>query len=439
MLENKKLMIGARWGLALFLAALLALPFATPASAGEVFPGDPDAIVPAGTTIEDDVFMAGRVVRVDGDVRGNVFATGQEIIINGSVDGTLFAAGQVLTINGEVAGSVFGAGYAIEYGSDAQVGGSVHFGGFSLKAEEGSQFARSLYMGGYQADLSGDIGRDVIASLSALRLNGNVDRDVLLELNEPQNASQTNPDDFTFYIPGNVQVLPLGIDQGQGSTIGGELDYTVIPQNIEIPEVPVTIDAPRVADDVVGAYVSNWVRTRVGDFFALLIVGALFFTWLPKQSSQAVEELEQRPFGNMGWGLLVALLFPLAFVIAILIVILLAVLAGLITLGELVGTIVSLGGLGIAALWIGFSLIFWMLSKTVIVYLVGSKLLERVRPETLDSRWALLIILALGLLIYEILRAIPILGAAIALLVILAGVGALFQVARSMWLERRSA
>ena len=50
----------------------------------------------------------------------------------------------------------------------------------------------------------------------------------------------------------------------------------------------------------------------------------------------------------------------------------------------------------------------------------------------------LVIVLAVGLLIYEILRAIPLLGWMIALLVILAGVGAFFQVARNAWIARRA-
>jgi len=137
--------------------------------------------------------------------------------------------------------------------------------------------------------------------------------------------------------------------------------------------------------------------------------------------------------------LLVALLIPLTLVLAIMLVVMLAVLGGLVTLGQLAGTILSIGGLSVAALWIFFGLVFWLVSKTIFAYFVGQRLLERIRPETLDGRWAIVVVLAMGLLIYEILRAIPLFGWIVALLVILAGVGSLYQVARAAWMARRAA
>lgn len=437
MLKETNIFSRTRWGFAFVLALLIALPFATPANAGEVIPGNPDAYLGPDVVIDDDLFISGRYVQVDGIVRGDLFAAGQEIEINGTVEGNVFMVGQVHIINGTVGGSVFAGGYSIKFGPDADINGSSYFGGFSLLAAQGSQIARNLYMGGYQADLAGEVGRDVIASLSALKLEGSVAGDVLLQLNESMD-SRGNRNDFTFYIPGNVEILPEGIDQGEDSSIGGELDYSVNRIQLDLPEFDGSF-SPDISSDFVGVFFANWARARVGEFFSLLILGALFFYLWPKRSSDAVDELKARPFANMGWGLLVALLFPLVLVIAIGIVIMLAVIGGVVTLGELAGTILSLGGLVVATFWISFGLLFWMISKTIFAYYVGRALIERIRPETLDSRWAAVIVLALGLFLYEILRAVPLFGAIMAIFVILAGAGALLQVARSAWQERRSA
>ena len=439
MFKETNIFSGSRLALALILALMIAIPFATPASAGEILPGDPDVYIGPDEVIDDDLFVSGRFIQIDGTVRGDVFAAGQEITINGLIEGNLFTAGQLHMINGQVDGSVFAVGFSIEYGPEAIVGGSSFVGAYSLLAAEGSQITRNLYLGGYQANLAGDIGRDVIASLSAFKLEGSVAGDVLLELNEARDSS-VNPNDFTFYFPGNVEVLPEGIDQVAGSFIGGQLDYSVNQIQIDIPFLYGNSNTNiNIADDLVGAYFANWIITRVGEFVALLIIGALFFNYMPKTSGNALAEFEKQPFANMGWGLLVALLIPLTLVLAIAFVVMLAVIGGILTLGQLAGTILSIGGLGVGALWVFFGLVFWLVSKTVFAYFVGQKLLERIRPETLDGSWAIVVILAVGLLIYEILRAIPLFGWIAALLVILAGVGSLYQVIRAALLARRAA
>ncbi len=54
----------------------------------------------------------------------------------------------------------------------------------------------------------------------------------------------------------------------------------------------------------------------------------------------------------------------------------------------------------------------------------------------MDGRWGLFIALVIGVLLYEIIRAIPLLGGLTALVVILLGVGAISQVIWNMWQSR---
>lgn len=421
---------------ALLLALILALPFAGPASAGEVIPGDPNATVGPNEVIEDDLIISGQRITIDGTVRGDVFAGGQDIIVNGTVEGNLFVTGQVIEVNGTVSGSLFAAGYSLELGSEAAIAGSTFFGGFAVDTADGSQIDHTLYVGGYQAQLAGDIGRDVIAGLGAFQLDGTVQRNVMLEVSQAQNPGAGTPEDFSVYFPGNnIRVLEGGTVQTEGGVIGGELDYRINEYQIETPQFDPNVD---VGEEVAGAFVANAVRTRIGEFIALLIVGGLFFYQMPRRAEEAMVVYEETPFANIGWGTLVALLFPAFLVLLVMVIIFLAVLFGIITLGQLAGTIVSVGMLTFGSVWVLAGLVFWMLSKTLFGYLVGQKLMERVRPDSLDGRWAVLIALAIGLLIYEILRAIPFIGIFFALLVILIGVGALFQSARNAWMARRA-
>jgi hypothetical protein len=109
----------------------------------------------------------------------------------------------------------------------------------------------------------------------------------------------------------------------------------------------------------------------------------------------------------------------------------LAILLGIITLGELVSTVLGFGVVGIAILSVLFGFVLWMASKAIFGHLVGEKLFDRLSPSTLDSRWGALLALAVGVLIYEVVRIIPIVGAIVAFFVVLIGLGAVAVVWRS--------
>lgn len=432
MFERKKLANGFRVVILLLLAVMLAFPFASPARAAEIIPGNPDAYVAEDVVIDDDLFISGRLVQIDGIVLGDVFAVGEEVRINGRIDGNLFLAGELLKLNGEVSGNIFGAGISLQLASPSKVSGNVYFAGFSFQTVEQSQIARNVYLAGYQALLNGEIGRNVVAALNAFQLNGFVGRDVYLELNESQNSFDDPVNDVTIHLPDDIQLLPEGFIEGENATVLGELTYTV--NRYDFTPRRIVID-----DDLAGLFVTNWARSRIGEFMALLIVGLLLFSLWPGPGRRAVEEIRVRPFANMGWGLLLLTAFPLFIVMALAAVILLAILLGLLTLGSLAGTVLSLGGLSIAGFWAIFGLIFWMISKIVFAYLIGHSLVERVSPEAIDGSWGLLLALSIGLLLYEIARAIPILGFAFAIVVILIGLGSVFRVLWSTWQERGKA
>jgi len=419
-------------GAVLFIMlAMLAFPLAGSARAAEVFPGDPDAYIAEDVIIEDDLFVSGRRVQIDGTVLGDVFAAGEDIEINGHIDGNLFAAGQTITINGEVSDNLVAATYSLQMGSAANVSGNVYFAGFNFQADEESQVARNVYAAGYQALLEGDIGRNVLASLSAFQLDGSVGGDVQLELNQANSYNRSQLSDVTVYIPENVIILPEGIIEGDNSSVAGDFEYSINRYDFNPPITN--------GDDIAGFFVTNWLRSRVGEFFGLLILGLLLFYLLPGPARRAVEEMREQPFSSMARGALLALAFPLFIVVSIALVIFVTIVFGAVTLGNLAGTILSLGGLSIAAFWTIFSLLFWMVSKTIFAYLIGNSIVDRVSPDSMQGSWGLLMALVVGLGLYEVIRAIPLLGHLTAILVILLGVGAIFQVIWKAWQQRRLA
>ncbi|MEX1071244.1 MAG: polymer-forming cytoskeletal protein [Anaerolineales bacterium] len=401
---------------ALFVLAILALPFASVAKAETIITGD-YAVVGPDEVIDDDLFISGQSVQIDGTVNGDVFAAGQEIVVNGTVNGNLFMAGQVLMNNGTVDGTIYAVGFSLDLGPAANVSGNVYMAGFSLETAQGGTVGRSLYSVGYQTILNGDVDRDVLFSGGAFRLNGSIGRNLKVEISESDGRANEGSQ---FYMPGDVEMIDPGYELGDQATVGGEIDYTIT----EYRNVSVEVDARPLAS----LHVANAIRTRVGELISLFIVGAVMLTVWPTQTKRFEDQMRERPLQSIGLGLLLAIVFPVALLLAIFLVILLAIFGGLITLGELAGTIIGFGGLaiGLAAALFGF--VFWLASKAVFGHLVGEQLFERVSPRSLDSRWGALSALLVGVLVYEVLRAIPVLGAILAIFVILIGLGAVAAV-----------
>jgi hypothetical protein len=74
-----------------------------------------------------------------------------------------------------------------------------------------------------------------------------------------------------------------------------------------------------------------------------------------------------------------------------------------------------------------FTLTVQYLSKTIVADMVGTLILKRVSPQSLEYR---ILPLLLGLVLYVLLRSIPILGWAIEVIVTLFGLGAILVTLR---------
>lgn len=419
----------ARFLGAALLLALFSFPLAGRASAAEIITGDPNIVIGEDEVIEDDLILSGALVEMNGTVLGDLFMTGQEVILNGTVEGTVFIGAQIIRVDGEVDGSLFAGGYALTLGSQASVDRSLYFGGFSFKAEEGSYVGRSLYPANYQTILEGEVERDVVAGAAAFELNGTVGGDVYVDLGEVESDADPSVFPWTGFVPGGVRMIEPGFRQGEEAAVGGEVSYTVTQVQVEGLEV-----TPPEPERVVGFIIAGWLRQRIGEFLALLLIGALLLRFYPAVLLRAGEYIQDRPLPSAGYGCLSLLAFFIGVPLAIGLIILAAILGGVVTLGSLVNDILGLGSASVGLVIAAFLVTVSLLTKTVVSFLVGKKVLDQFVKETEQGYWYDVGALAVGLLIYEILRAIPLgFGWLIGLVVTLVGLGALYFAMRK-WL-----
>ena len=92
-------------GAVLLLAVLVTVLAAVPALAADARSGETVTIA-SGEVIDDDLYIAGNSIIIDGIVDGDLWAVGGTITVNGRVSGSIVAVGETVDINGDAAHTV---------------------------------------------------------------------------------------------------------------------------------------------------------------------------------------------------------------------------------------------------------------------------------------------------------------------------------------------
>jgi len=423
----------------MYLALILVLVFSFGfVGSAQAFEFIEDGDLPAGEVVDDDLFIAGDNIVIDGTVNGDLFAFGQNIIFNGTVNGSLVTGGQFIEINGEVTGSVYNGSNATTVGSSAVIGRNMYFGGFSLTVEDGDKIGRDMAIGGYQAVLDGEVGRDLYAGAGALEINGVVGGDVNAEVDGPEADMGPMPF-FSFMPPGTPAMISPGLRISESAEIGGKVAYTSstnqsssietapgggIVYSTPVPDVDTAPDqigpGPQVTSTV---NVGRWFLQRGRELVTLLALGALVLWLLPDLFNKVIDKAVSEPLPSSGWGLVTVIAGYAGAAVLAGLVLALATFFGVLTLGGLGRTIMGVGFSSLGLAMAVFVLLVTYGSKLIIAFWGGKWILEKLFPQYAETKvWPLV----LGVLIYVFLRAIPILGWIVAVVITLIGMGAMW-------------
>ena len=409
---------------------LLTLVVAASVQATELVQGP---TIGADEVIDDDVFIGGERVTVDGIVKGNLFAAGTDVTINGDVEGSLFVAGQVVKVNGRVDGSVFAGASHVILGRSAEVGRNMYAGCLGLDVESGSVVGRDLLVGAYQAVLEGEVARDVRAGVGALEINGSVGRDVHVDVGDP---GDTVSMPSAFGPPGAPPMIAQGLRVSSDASIGGELVYTSPSEQgssiLARPEGGIAYQTPtpsdtdekteRVASRSFGRRAWRWFLRRLREFVSLLVLGLLAMSLIPEKMDALAAKARSDTVPALGWGFLALIA---GYVGA-------AVIAGVLLMVGILLAIISLGGLSSVWFGIGFSSLGLAFGVFTALVVYGSKLvvalwIGKLIAQSADTppRTQRIVGGVLGIVIYVIVRGIPILGWIASVVVTLIGLGAI--------------
>jgi len=346
----------------------------SPAAAADIRSGD--ITIEASETIEDDLYVAGGNIAINGTIHGDLIAAGNFISVDGTVTGDVIAAGQSVTIRGQGGGSVRAAGNPVVV--EGKVTNDLLVAGNELTILSNGRVGRDAIVGSTNTTISGQVGRDLQAGSTNVKIDGGIGGNVLASVDRLQLTDR--------------------------ATVGGNLKYTskteaqiANPASVKGTverQIPESGRAPLVTGPA--ALVLEWLKGLIG----LLILGILVVFFFPGFSRRAGEALVHSPWLTLAIGALVLVGLPILSVLFF-------------AVGALIG-----------GWWIGFvvlALLVVALALSIPVAAVGiGGALLRIARRPVPVWFALLI----GLIVLLLVALIPILGGLVIFCALLFGMGA---------------
>lgn len=393
-------------------------------------------IIGPDEVVDDDLYATANQVVVEGTIRGDLVAFGQSVTVDGTVEGDLIGAGQSVEIGGEVDDDARIAGQALLLSEGASVGDDLIAAAYSLENEPESNVGGTLWYAGYQALLAGSVGEDLAGAVNALTLGGEIGGDADVDVDGEEGGA--GPPAFGPVPQVPIPTVEPGLTLTDSALIGGNLTYQSSTEAQIDPGARIEGDVVREErpveeeeEEATRSPVAETVLDSLRSLVALVLVGLLLVWLVPGWIRRRAYTVLDRPLASLGWGLLGLVAFLILGMGILLVTILLAIVLGLLTLGGLVALFVVLGLLAEAALVLAFWISTNYLAQIIVSFLAGVLLVEAIRPGRSRGR---VLPLVVGLILYVLLRAIPVLGPLVGLAVVLLGLGTL---TRWIWVKLR--
>jgi len=383
------------------LAAVLTITIllAAPASAADVRQGD-KLVIPAGEVVNDDLYLFGSGITIDGTVNGDVIAFGNNIVVNGPVNGSINSVGNYTVIKGQVKGSVRAAASNLEV--DSSIGGDLVAAASRIDIMPSGSVGRDLLTAAATVYVEGPVAKDIRGSAGDLIINSSVGGNVNVECRAVTLEPAASISGDLTYKSENLA------EQAGGSVVKGQVKQLVPPPP---PPSPFGEAAGKIAAWAASATVLFIVIMLIlfafFKFIAAFITGIIFILVARKYVPGLVETLKRQPWPCLGYGALLFFLTPIAIVIAFILIITIP--------------------LGLAGLILYFLAIY--LAKIFTALFIGKWMLRQGADTTATG--PLIGALALGLLIVYVVSAIPVIGCLSDLAAVLFGLGAIFLFIKS--------
>ncbi len=353
--------------------ALVLLAVAGPVYA--LVKADDTIIVKADEVVDDDMFVAGEEVVIEGIVNGDVYVLASQLSVRGTVNGDVLGLAETIDVSGEITEDLRVAGNSITL-IGATIGDSVTVGSNTLSIDGDSTIGGGLIFGGRSLALDGSVGRGIMTGSQTTRVDGPVGS--------------------------TMRVAAESITIGEDAVIEGNLEYNSEQEAVIEGEVVGEV-IQNEGLDLSTEGVMRWlvVAFNVWAFLAALIIGGVLMLLFPGMFRRADTNFRKKPWPAVGWGTLVLLAtMPAAFVLLFTVV-----------------------GIPLALLLVLLWILAILFAKYFVGFTVGNALLKYLKKSDKDyapqAYWALVI----GLVLYYLLRMVPYVGIFVRLATTVVGIG----------------
>ncbi len=324
--------------------------------------------IPSNEVINDDLYISGGTVVIDGKINGDLLVSGGNVTVNGSVSDDIMAAGGTLILNGPVGQSVRATGGTLSL--NGKIGHDLVVGGGTVDIGAGSAIGHDALIASGNGRLSGRVGRELKASADSFVIDGQVGKNASLEVTRLTLTNRAVINGNLTYTSENKASI------ASGAKIVGKVTHKVRPR------------ARTTARDIFSFIVS---------YLAAFLFGVVLLLLFPKRTVRIADAITSSPWISLLLGLVLLIIVPIAAVIIMIFLITIPL--------SLTAIALYILGIYLAKVFVGFAL---------------GRLAGRYFKFNLHDILALLI----GLLIIMLLGLIPFVGPVLRFLYVLFGLGA---------------
>ncbi len=360
--------------LVIAFAALLLLAIPRPVEAKII--ANEDGTASSSGTVDDDLYIAGQHVRVEGVINGDLYAGGQTVDIDATVNGDVIVGGQTVDVSGKMR-SLRAAGQTLRITS-AQISGGVTTLGQMVTLDQSTAVTGGLAVGAQSVEVKSSIGRGITGGAQQAKLDSTVGRDVELGVESLTLGSAAR-------VSGNLSYQSAENAKLEGGAVVNGKTTRTEPEN-----------KPARRDE-------NPAAARLGfqlwAYAASLATGLLLLWLLGPAMHRVAKEVVNKPAAAAGWGVVLLLMSVPAFIVLSL----------------------TLIGIPLAFVLAALYSVALYLAKLVVALAAAVVFAKPLGMEKVAVGWRFV----LALTVFYVVAMLPVLGAVLSLAVAVLGTGAM--------------
>lgn len=357
--------------LVICIAGIASVLAAAQAALAAEFKSSNNVEIASGEVINDDLYISGGTVVVNGKVNGDLIVSGGTVTINGSVRDDLMVASGNVTLNGTVnqTARIMGGTLSV----NGKIGQDLLVAGGTVEAASTSSVGRDTVFASGNAQLSGSIGRKLNAAGGNVVIDGPIGGTARLEVSQLRLTDRADIKGDLIYTSDNKA------DIASGAKISGKTIHKVPPR----PSRP--------------SRVGSGIVLFILSFLAAYLFGIVLLALYPVKVPHIASTIVTSPWQSLLLGIALLILVPIAAIILLILVITIPI--------SLTAIFLYILGIYLAKVFVGL-----MVGKWISAYF--------------KLRGGNALALLIGLFIVMLLGAIPVLGLFLRFIYVVFGLGA---------------